>query len=108
MNFPFRVDIAMLGVLPFLALLGAWFSKQLKAGRNGFFPLLPLNAALTGTTWAVVAKTTKMPLSVATVLFDAVYSLSYFFAFVLMGESVTLIQGIGVACAIAGIVLLSM
>lgn len=108
MNFPFRIDITMLVVLPFLALLGAWFSKQLKSGRNGFFFLLPLNAMLTGTTWAVVTKTTKMPLSVATIIFDLTYSLSYFLAFVLMGESVTLVQGIGVALALGALVLLSL
>lgn len=95
-------------MLPFLALLGAWFSRQLKAGRNGFFFLLPLNAVFTGTAWATVAKFTKMPLSVATIIFDTTYSLSYFFAFVLMGESITPLQGLGVACAIAGIVLLSL
>lgn len=102
-----RLDILMLVALPFLAALGAWFSKQLKSGRNGFFFLLPLNAVLTGTTWATIAKTTKMSLSVATILFDAVYSLSYFFAFVLMGEPVTITQGIGIACVVIGILLLS-
>lgn len=104
----FRIDIATLAVLPFLAILGAWFSKQLKSGRNAFFAFLPMNAALTGTAWGVVAKFTKMPLSVATILFDTTYSLSYFFAFVAMGESITLVKGIGVACAIMGIVLLSL
>jgi uncharacterized membrane protein len=108
MSFPFRVDITVLVVLPFLALLGAWFSKQLKAGRNGFFFLLPLNALLTGTTWAVVTKTTAMSLAVATVIFDTTYSLSYFLAFVLMGEQVTLIQGVGVMFALVALVLLSL
>jgi len=108
MKFGFRVDIMTLVLLPFLALLGAWFSKQLKSGRNGFFALLPLNAALTGTAWATVAKFTKMPLSVATIIFDTIYSLSYFFAFVAMGESITLVQGIGVGCAFLGLALLSL
>ena len=103
-----RIDILVLALLPFTAVVGAWFSKQLKSGKNYFFPLLPLNAALTGTGWAIVAKYTKIPLSVATILFDATYSLSYFFAFVWMGESITCIQGVGVACALAGMVLLSL
>lgn len=102
------MDILTLVLLPFLALLGAWFSKQLKLGRNCFFFLLPANAVLTGTAWATMAKFTKMPLSVATIIFDTVYSLSYFFAFVAMGESITLVQGIGVGCALAGIILLSL
>ncbi len=104
----FRLDIAMLVVLPFLATLGAWFSKQLKSGRNGFFILLPLNAILTGTTWATIAKTTKMPLSVATVIFDLIYSISYFAAFVAMGEACTLRQGVGVGFALVALVLLSL
>lgn len=103
-----RFDILMLAVLPFLAVLGAWFSKQLKSGRNGFFFLLPLNAVLTGTTWATIAKTTKMPLSVATVIFDIIYSLTYFAAFVAMGEACTLRQGIGVGFALIALVLLSL
>jgi len=103
-----RVDILILIILPLLAILGAWFSKQLKSGRNGFFYLLPLNAALTGTAWAIVAKFTKMPLSVATIIFDTTYSLSYFFAFIVMGESITLTQGAGVALALVGLVLLSL
>jgi len=105
---PFRIDNATLVVLPFLALIGAWFSKRLKSGQNIFFAFLPMNAAVTGTAWGIMAKYTKMPLSVATVLFDATYSLSYFFAFVMMGESITLVKGIGVAFAVAGIVLLSL
>lgn len=104
----FRIDIAMLALLPFLAFLGAWCSRQLKSGRKWFFVSLPLNAILTGTVWATVVKFTKMPLSVATVMFDAMFSLSYFLAFVLMGESITPVQGIGVACAITGIVLMSL
>lgn len=98
----------MLVLLPFLALLGAWSSKQLKSGRNGFFALLLLNGMFTVTVWATVAKFTKMPLSVATIIFDITYSLSYFFAFVAMGESITLLQGFGVAFALVGLILLSM
>lgn len=108
MEIGFRIDILMLALLPFLSALGAWYSKQLKSGRNGFFFLLPLNAALSGIMWATVAKFTKMPLSVATILFDAIFSLSYFFTFVAMGESITPIQGLGVFCALIGMVLLSM
>jgi len=103
-----RIDILMLFLLPFLAAIGAWFSRQLKSGRKGFFFLIPLNAVLTSTTWAIIANTTKMSLSVASAIFDIICSLSYFFAFVLMGETCTLWQGIGVFFAVVALVLLSL
>lgn len=104
----FRIDLLMLALLPFLASLGAWFSKQLKSGRDGFFFLLPANAVLTGSTWAVIAKFTRMPLTAATILFDIIYSLSYFFALVAMGEQFKPIHGLGVGFALVAMVLLSL
>jgi uncharacterized membrane protein len=104
----FRIDILMFILLPFLAVSGAWFSKQVKLGRDRFFPLLPLNAAVTGVLWAVITRTTKTPLTAATVIFDTVYALSYFLAFAALGEPVTLMQGFGVALALVALVLLSL
>ena len=102
-----RLDLLPLAIIPFLSILGAWYSRKLKAGHNAFFLLMPLNGALTGASWAVMSRLTRMSLAVASVIFDAVYNLSYFFAFLAMGESITFTQALGVACVILGMVLMS-
>lgn len=98
----------LFAVLPFLALLGAWASLKFRSGRNGFFFLLPLDALLNGTAWAGIVKTTRLPLTAAAILFDVIYSTSYFLALVKMGEPASLTNWIGVGCAVAAFILLSL
>jgi uncharacterized membrane protein len=48
-----------------------------------------------------------LSLAVAQIIFDTTYVLCYFLAFILLGEVVTLTQGVGVVLAVSGIILLS-
>lgn len=92
--------------LPGLAFLGAYTSRKTKVS-NKFIIIPPLVSFAVGWAWILFAKFTTMSLAVAQVIFDTSYVLSYFFAFVLLGESVTWLQGAGVGLAVVGIVLLS-
>jgi uncharacterized membrane protein len=94
-------------VLPFLAYLGAHTSRKVKVS-NKYIIVPPLVSFAVGWTWILFAKHTEISLAIAQVMFDTTYVLCYFFAFVILGEGVTILQGIGVALAIIGIILLSL
>jgi len=46
---------------------------------------------ISATAWILISKHTKMSLAVATIVFDTIYGLAYFLAFLIMGEHVTLL-----------------
>jgi len=92
--------------LPLLAYLGAKTSQKIKVS-NRYIVVPPLVSFAVGWAWIFFAKYTKSSLAVAQVSFDTTYVLCYFFAFLILGESVTTLQYIGVALAITGIVLLN-
>ena len=95
-------------VLPLLALLGAYTTQRYKKyGTTYLMCVPPIVSFAVGWGWILFVKYTKMSLAVAQVVFDTTYILSYFLAFVLLGEAVTTQQYIGVALAICGIVLLN-
>ena len=103
-----RIDVLMLCCLPIISVIGAIFSKKIKTTQgNKYFFLIPITSVLTGLTWAAISKYTPMSLSVATIIFDTIMSLSYFFAFIVLGEAISLTQGIGVIMAIVALILLS-
>lgn len=88
--------------------ISAIFSKRLKTTHQKFyFFLIPCMSVLTGLTWAFFSRYTKWSLSVATIIFDVVMSLSYFFMFLMLGESITFMQGIGVVLALGALIFLS-
>ena len=93
--------------LPLLAFLGARTSKEIKI-TNKFIYIPPLISFAVGWGWIFFAKYTKMSLAIAQILFDTTYILFYFLAFILLGEAITLIQGIGVVLAVSGIILLGL
>lgn len=103
-----RIDILMLLCLPFICALSAYFSKKIKVTQsNKYYFIIPIMSIMNGLAWTTISKYTSMSLSVATIVFDTLMSLSYFFAFILLGEAITLSQGIGVVLAIASMILLS-
>lgn len=103
-----RIDIILFATLPILAVVGAIFSKQLKVSQSNKYIFLIIGMAIiSGLVWSYISKYTKISLSVATVIYDLVYGLAYFFTFWALGETITLIQGVGVALAMAAIILLS-
>lgn len=104
-----RIDILLLIILPFISAAGAYFSKQIKITQNNIYLLvIPIFSIITGLLWALISKYTKMSLSTATIIFDTILSSSYFFTFLALGESITPIQGVGVAMAITALILLNM
>lgn len=92
--------------LPFLAYIGAKTSQKVKIS-NKYLVVPPLVSFAVGWGWIFFAKYTEKSLAVAQVMFDTTYVLSYFFAFMILGEVVTMTQGLGVVLAISGIILLS-
>lgn len=68
----------------------------------------PVVSFAVGWLWIILAKYTGMSLAVAQVIFDTSYVLSYFFSFLMLGESVTAMQWVGVCLAFSGIVLMSL
>jgi drug/metabolite transporter (DMT)-like permease len=105
----FGIDTLAFVLLPFLAVAGAWFSRKIKfAGGHWSITLMLVISLLSSIAWILISKYTKMSLALATIIFDAVCGLSYFLAFVAMGESVTPLQGFGVVLAMIGMVLMSL
>jgi len=104
-----RVDVITLIILPFICVFGAYFSKQLKTTQNNLYMyLIPITSILTGLVWAFLSKYTRWPLSITTIIFDTLMSISYFLYFIFAGESITIIQGVGVVMAITGMILLNL
>jgi hypothetical protein len=104
-----RWDILIFILLPFIAGGGAWCSKTLKYRKsNRAFIALPILGLLGGFLWAVVSRTTPMSLALATIIYDAIFGLAYFAMFLYLGETVTLIQGIGVLLILLGLGILSL
>lgn len=103
-----NMEWLILLILPLLALLGAYTTQRYKRQGPGYLMCVPpVVSFAVGWGWILFAKRTKMSLAVAQVAFDTTYILSYFLAFVLLGETVTIQQYVGVALAICGIILLS-
>ena len=100
-------DIIVFMLLPILAIFGAWFSKGIKLG-NGAKSIIPMfiTSMFSAVAWILISKYTKMSLAVATIVFDTVLGLAYFFAFMAFGEAVSLRQWIGVALAVIGTILM--
>lgn len=104
-----RIDLLMFLFLPILGFIGASLSKQLKTTKNNRYAfILPFVTFSVGVAWTFVTKHTKMSLAVAQILFDTTYVLAYFFSFIILGESITFLQGIGVTLAISGMILLGL
>jgi len=103
-----RYDLLAFIALPFLGLLGAYSSRKVKQSHNKLIFVPPMVSFAVGWFWIVVAKFTKMSLAVAQIAFDTTYVLCYFLAFLLLGEGITLQQGVGVGLAVTGIVMLSL
>ena len=104
-----RWDIIIFLVLPFVAAGGATASQVLKYKKsNKAFIALPILGLISGLLWAIVSRTTPMSLALATIVYDAIFGLSYFITFLYLGESITIIQGVGVALILLGLSVLSL
>lgn len=103
-----RIDLLMFCFVPIVSVVGAVLSRQLKLTQNNVYLfMIPIASIFTSLTWALISKYTKISLSVATIIFDSILSISYFLAFVFLGEAITTTQIIGVILAITSMVLLS-
>lgn len=103
-----RIDIVMLLCLPFICALSAYYSKRIKVTQNNkYYFIIPIISVLNGLIWTTFSKYTSMSLSVGTVIFDTIMSLSYFFMFIILGETINTTQGIGVVMAIVAMILLN-
>lgn len=102
------IDTIAFMFLPILAVFGAWLSRRIKL-VGGTWPALAMmvTSLISATAWILISKHTKMSLAVATIIFDTIYGLAYFLAFLIMGEHVTPLQGVGVALAMVGMALMS-
>lgn len=105
----FGIDTIAFMFLPFLAVLGAWLSRRIKlAGGSWPIAFMMVTSLVSSVAWILISKHTKMSLAVATIVFDTIYGLAYFLAFLAMGEHATATQCIGVAMAMAGMALMSL
>lgn len=95
-------------LLFFCGLAGAY--STIKCRQGGLLPVAMLFCVsmLTTTLWVYLAKRSSLPLTYASILFDIVYGGSYFASFILLGQRVTLVQGVGGGMAILGMTLLSL
>lgn len=105
----FGLDTLAFALLPFLGVAGAWVSRRIKL-VGGMWPVISMLSVslLSSAAWILISRYTKMSLAIATKMFDTIIGLAYFFAFIAMGEHVTPLQGLGVALAMIGVILMSL
>ncbi len=105
-----RVVIPMpfLAVLPLflVGLVGAWLAKGISHGDLPWWlPVLP--SVGTGLLWGWVSRRSS-DLSLATVVFDVVYTGAFLAGFLLLGDRLSLLQSCGVGLALLGVALMSL
>jgi multidrug transporter EmrE-like cation transporter len=93
--------------LPFLGVLNA--AVNIYARNSGICGTVWLfvTANIMVLPWFLLIRKSNIDLSVAGASFDAVYSLFYFVAIVMMGQPATCLQWIGACVTIVGIVLMA-
>ena len=83
--------------------VGAVTSRHINQGNIGWYWAMVMSLA-SGLVWGWMARK-PVSLIYASVVYDVVYALTYVVCLALLGERLTLIQGVGVALAIVGMVL---
>jgi len=95
-------------VLPLflVGLIGAWLAKGISDGSFPWWlPVLP--SVGTGLLWGWVSRRCS-DLSLATVVFDVVYTGAFLAGFLLLGDRLSVLQSCGVGLALLGVALMSM
>ena len=96
-------------LIPILAIVGAWLNIYARNVENHISTvLLFIMSLLVTVPWVIIVKYSLTSLSVAGAVFDALYGISYFLAFVVLGEAATNIQWIGAGITIIGIIMMSL
>lgn len=98
----------LLPVIPLflVGIFGAWLAKGISGGvLPWWLPTVP--SVATGLLWGWVSRRSAN-LSLATVVFDVVYTGAFLAGFLLLGERMNLLQTCGVALALAGVALMSL
>ncbi|NBO56108.1 MAG: hypothetical protein EBU84_16310 [Actinobacteria bacterium] len=89
-----------------VGIFGAWLAKGISGGALPWWlPTVP--SVATGLLWGWVSRRTSN-LSVATVVFDVVYTGAFLAGFLLLGDRLNWLQSCGVALALAGVALMSL
>jgi len=101
-------SVIALILIPLLAIVGAYVNVYAKndATKFGIVWLFIMSLFVT-VPWVLLVRHGFASLSVTSAIFDVFYSLSYFIAFVCLGESATFIQWIGVVVSLIGVVLMT-
>lgn len=98
-------------VLPYSALFlvglfGSYVTKQVQGGLLPIWsPIFP--SILSGLVWGYISRRVQS-LSLASVVVDVVYAVSYVSGFLLLGETLTMRQVAGFLVALAGVVMMSL
>jgi drug/metabolite transporter (DMT)-like permease len=89
-----------------IGFLGAFLSQQSRAGEL-HWSVMYVTAFLSSSVWIYLARFSSMPLVWASCLYDVVYCLAFFLGFLLLGERVSWIQGVGLVLLVLGLGLVS-
>lgn len=97
--------ILVLALQTINSVLAAWLTWKWRAAEIS--PLWLFPCGLIGTTLWVFAARSAERLTFLGIVWDVLIAGSYFLTFLALGESVTLLQALGAAMAIAGIVMMA-
>lgn len=100
--------IVAFGSLPFLGVINAWVNIYARNNGNYGILYLIISANVMVIPWILLTKKSEIDLSIAGAAYDAIYSLFYFIAIVLMGQPATFIQWVGFGITILGIALMAL
>lgn len=98
----------LLTVIPLflVGIFGAWLAKGISGGALPWWlPTVPSIA--TGLLWGWVSRRSDN-LSLATVVFDVVYTGAFLAGFLLLGDRLSVLQSCGVGLALLGVALMSL
>jgi hypothetical protein len=100
----FAVKAMLLLAIP--AFLGAVISKKVHSG------ILPwwcgvISSAISGFAWGWMASRKEVSLIYASTLYDVIMAVFYVLAFLILGDTLSLVQVCGIILAVAGIVLIN-
>lgn len=94
-----------LAMLFFTGLFGAWLAKGISSGAFPWWlPILP--SVGTGLLWGWVSRRTQN-LTLATMVFDVIYTGAFVVGFLLLGDKLNSHQAIGLLLTIVGIALMA-
>lgn len=98
----------LLTVIPLflVGILGAWLAKGISGGALPWWlPTVP--SIVTGLLWGWVSRRSDN-LSLATVVFDVVYTGAFLAGFLMLGDRLSVLQSCGIGLALLGVALMSL